>query len=195
LALDAIEDAAGQRDALAVDGGEGAHRERSALVVVEVAPAELEHPPAVDVARVHEAPQLVEHRLCALLAAGHRLDLERLATAVVGALEHEDERLAVLVVDQPHRGAHAADVLVRAERHGDVLDAAELDVGHPLTAADQLGQPGAVAVLDGEPQDLAASGGEPGVEATVRFGRSQGASGRPTTGSSAGSAPKWMRRR
>ena len=136
---------------------------RTALVVVEVARAEFEDPPAIHVALAHQRPQLGDHRLAALARDDHDLERKGLAHAAVQRLEHHDER-ARLLAHEPEAGLHARDALVLAERHGRVLDGAWLEPHDPLLAAHQLGQPRAVALDDRQADDLMVAPGAPRVD-------------------------------
>ena len=163
LPLDALEHAGREHDPVARDLRQRAHGQRRVLVVVEVPRAQLEHPAAVDVALAHQDRQVGEDALPALALGRHDLQPEALAHPVIAALEHHHRR-AFVVAREPHAGLHAGDALVLAERNGHVLDGAELEPRTPLRRADQLGQPGPVALDHRQAHHLDLAAGGPRVD-------------------------------
>jgi hypothetical protein len=158
-----IEDPAGQDDPVPRDRRERADRQRRALVVVEVARAQLEHPAAVDVAFPHQLPELTDDLLGAAAFGRHDLELHAFSHAPVLAVEHEHQR-AVAVAHEPEAGLHARDALVLAQRHGHVLDGAEGDLLCPFGSAGQLGEPGPVPVNDRQSHQFDLPAGRPRVD-------------------------------
>jgi hypothetical protein len=153
LPLDPLEHAGGQDDPLTRDRRERPNRERRPLVLVEVARAQFEHAPAVDVALAHEPPQLGEHALRPLARGRHHLEPEVLAHPVVLGLEHRDER-SVVVAHEPEPRLHARDALAASQRHRHVLQRSGLEVRGPRRIARQLRKAGPVPLHDRQPHDL-----------------------------------------
>jgi hypothetical protein len=81
--LDPLEHAGREDDPVAGDPRQRPHRQRCALVLVEVARAQLEDPAPVHVVLAHQRPQLGDHRLAALALDGHELEPECLLHAAV----------------------------------------------------------------------------------------------------------------
>ena len=97
---------------------------------MEVTRAQLERPAAIHVALAHQLDEVGEHALRVRRVGHHDLQPEALAHSAVLAIEHQHER-GVVVVQEPEAGLNAGDALVLAERHGHVLERAQLELGVP----------------------------------------------------------------
>ena len=120
---------------------------------MEVPRPQLKHAPAVHVALAHQAPQLGMRPLGVLTLARHHLQSEPLGVAEVKALEHHHQAL-VSVAHKPQPGLHTGDALVLSQRHGHVLDTAQLDRRRPRPPANELGQARAIPLHHRQPDDL-----------------------------------------
>ena len=120
-----------EHDPLARDARQRAHGQRRALVVVEVPRAQLEHPAAVHVALAHQLRRARRARARPCARSGAMTSSPRLSPMPRSSLLSISDERAVVVAHEPEAGLHAGDALVLAERHGHVLDGAQLELESP----------------------------------------------------------------
>lgn len=169
-AFDALQHTVGQHDPLARDRRQRADRERGIVVAVKVARAQLEDASAVDVALIHQPPQLGDDRFGAATILRHHLERERLAHAVVGAGQH-DRKPLVPFGHEPQPELYARDALVLAERDGHVLGRADADRAVvPAAGSGELGQPDLDPGHRREADELGATLREEGIDRDLEVG-------------------------
>ena len=95
--------------------------------------------PAVDVEPPHSLGQLCQEGLAVLRPAGHHLDTQLLARAVLGGAGHEDDQPFVAVVDEVEPELDAGEDAVVGEVEIDVVDRS-LGERWPAGPARQAGQ-------------------------------------------------------